>query len=96
MATALVKTWNASTRTLELYSVAGDLRVGEILAGSATTLSTANTSHVTANYFVEAISYEHNDSTGVDAYESNTEFQDAATDVDGIVDWTETNPFGTF
>lgn len=96
LATALVKTWNGSTRTLELYSVAGDLRVGEILIGSATTVSTGNTSHVTAAYFVENISYEHNDSAGVDAYESNTEFQDAATDVDGIVDWTETNPFGTF
>jgi len=96
LATALVKDWKKSTRTLKVYSVAGDLRVGEILAGSATTLSTANTSHITANYFVEDISYEHNDSTGVDAYESNTEFQDAATDVDGIVDWTETNPFGTF
>ena len=96
LATARVKTWNASTRTLEVYSVAGDFRVGEILAGSATTLSTANTSHVTANYFVEAVSYENNDSTGVDAFESNTEIQDAATDVDGIVDWNETNPFGTF
>ena len=93
LATALVKDWDKPTRTLKVYSVAGDLRVGEILAGSATTLSTANTTHITANYIVESISYEHNDSTGVDAYESNTEFQDAAT---GIVDWTETNPFGTF
>jgi len=96
LATALVKDWDKPTRTLKVYSVAGDLRVGEILAGSATTVSTANTSHITANYFVESVSYEHNVSTGVDAYESNTEFQDAATDVDGIVDWTETNPFGTF
>ena len=96
LATALVKDWNATTRTLELYSVAGDLRVGEILAGSATTVSTANTSHTTANYFVESVSYENDDATGVDSFESNTEIQDAATDVDGIVDWTETNPFGTF
>lgn len=96
LATALVKDWNATTRTLELYSVAGDLRVGEILAGSATTVSTANTSHTTANYFVESVSYENDDATGVDSFESNTEIQDAATDVDGVVDWTETNPFGTF
>ena len=96
LATALVKDWNRTTRTLKIYSVAGDFREGEIIIGSATTVSTGNTSHITAAYFVEDVSYEDTDTIGVDSYESNTEIQDAATDVEGIVDWTETNPFGTF
>jgi hypothetical protein len=96
LATALVKNWNRVTRTLKIYSVAGDFREGEIIIGSATTVSTGNTSHITAAYFVEDVSYEDTDTIGVDSYESNTEIQDAATDVEGIVDWTETNPFGTF
>jgi len=96
LATALVKEWDASTKVLKIYSVAGDFRLGETIVGSATTVGAADTSHVTGKYSLKSISYEHNDSTGVDAFESNTEIQDAATDVDGIVDWTETNPFGTF
>ena len=96
LATALVKEWNASTNVLKVYNVAGNLAIGEVIAGSATTTSTGDLDHVTANYILNSISYEHDESTGVDAFESNTEIQDAATDVDGIVDWTETNPFGTF
>ena len=96
LATALVKDWNRQTRTLKVYSVAGNFRPGEIIAGSATTTTSGNLEFVTSMYLLESISYEHDEETGVDAFESNTEIQDAATDVDGIVDWTETNPFGTF
>ena len=96
LATALVKTWSAETLTLETYAVSGDFRNGELLVGSANTITTGNPSFVTAAYFIDEVIYENNDSSGVDAYEQNTEIQDAATDVEGIVDWTETNPFGTF
>jgi len=93
LATALVKSWNSNTKTLQIYSVAGDFGVGELLAGSATTVTTGSLNWTTGAYYIENVSYEDTDPSGVDAYESNTEFQDAA---DDIVDWTETNPFGTF
>ena len=89
LATAIVKDWNATTKTLKVFRVAGDFRLGEKIVGSATTLEGVET---TGNYLLKSISYEDTD----DTYGQNIEIQDAATDVDGIVDWTETNPFGTF
>jgi len=93
LTTALVKGWNKVTRTLEVYSVAGNFGIGEVIAGSAGTVGAANTDHVTGAYILESVQYDQLDAVGTDAYADNKEFQDAA---DDIVDWNETNPFGTF
>ena len=93
LATAHVKNWNAVTRELKVYSVAGNFALGELVVGSAGTVATGNTSHVTGAYILESIEYDQTDVVGTDAYADNKEFQDAA---DDIIDWNETNPFGTF
>ena len=95
LATAFVKTWSAETLTLEVYAVAGDFRVGELLVGSATTITTGNPDFVTSAYYLKAIDYDQDEKQGVDAFADNVDIQTQATD-EGIVDWTETNPFGTF
>ena len=96
LATALVKSWDSTTTELQVYSVAGDFKVGETIVGSATTVSTGTTTHVTGNYLIKSVLYDHDDETGTDAFESNTEIQLEASGEDGVVDWTESNPFGTF
>lgn len=95
LATAFVKTWSAETLTLEVYAVSGDFRVGELLVGSATTITTGNVDFVTSAYYLKAIDYDQDEKQGVDAFADNVDIQTQATD-EGIVDWTETNPFGTF
>ena len=93
LTTARVKDWNKVTRELKVYGVAGNFGIGEVVAGTAGTVGSGNTSHVTGAYTIESIEYDQTDVIGVDSYADNKEFQDAA---DDIVDWNETNPFGIF
>tara|TARA_R100000742_G_C4278678_1_gene101823 strand:+ start:453 stop:2423 length:1971 start_codon:yes stop_codon:yes gene_type:complete len=89
LATALVKDYDDVNKTLKVYRVAGTFVNDEKIVGSATTLDGVDRA---GSYYINQVSYEDTD----DKWEANTEIQDAATDIDGIVDWTETNPFGTF
>ena len=89
LATALVKDYDDVNKTLKVYRVSGTFINDEKIVGSATTLDGVDRA---GSYYINKVSYEDTD----DKWEANTEIQDAATDIDGIVDWTETNPFGTF
>ena len=84
--TARVKDWNETTKVLKVYRVAGDFRDGETIVGSATTLDGVDT---TGSYILNSIVYEDAD----DDYNASIEFEDEGED---IIDFTETNPFGTF
>ncbi|WLW37623.1 neck protein [Synechococcus phage S-8S53] len=86
LATARVKDWNEETKVLKVYRVAGDFRDGETIVGSATTLDGVDT---TGSYILNSIVYEDAD----DDYNASIEFEDEGED---IIDFTETNPFGTF
>ena len=86
LATARVKDWNEATKVLKVYRVAGDFRDGETIVGSATTLDGVDT---TGSYILNSIVYEDAD----DDYNASIEFEDEGED---IIDFTETNPFGTF
>ena len=86
LATARVKDWNETTKVLKVYRVAGDFRDGETIVGSATTLDGVDT---TGSYILNSIVYEDAD----DDYNASIEFEDEGED---IIDFTETNPFGTF
>jgi hypothetical protein len=86
LATARVKDWDETTNTLKVYRVAGDFRNDETLVGSATTLQGVDTP---GSYIINSVVYEDAD----DDYNSSIEFEDEGED---IIDFTETNPFGTF
>ena len=93
LATALVKDWNSVTRTLKIYNVSGNFGVGEIIVGSAGTIGAGTTDHVNGSYIISNVEYDELDTAGTDSFADNKQFQIEA---DDIVDWTETNPFGTF
>jgi hypothetical protein len=86
LATALVKDWDETTNTLKVYRVAGDFRNDETVVGSATTLQGVDTP---GSYIINSVVYEDAD----DDYDSTIEFEEEGED---IIDFTETNPFGTF
>lgn len=94
LSTARVKSWDANDRKLEIYSVAGDFRIGEIIAGSIGTVGAADTSHVTARYALKSVSYDNDTEVkNTDSFAQNKQIEDEA---DDILDFTESNPFGTF
>ncbi|AOV60227.1 neck protein [Synechococcus phage S-CAM9] len=94
LATAHVKNWNQATSELEIYSVAGDFRVGEIIVGSAGTVESANPSHITGRYAIKEVSYDYDTEVkNTDSFAQNKQIEDEA---DDILDFTESNPFGTF
>ena len=94
LSTARVKTWDADEGKLEIYSVAGDFRIGEIIAGSAGTVGAADTSHITGRYALKSISFDNDTEVkNTDSFAQNKQIEDEAED---ILDFTESNPFGTF
>jgi len=89
----LVKTWDADTLILRVNNVTGTFRLGEIVVGTATTISHVGLGS-TGRYVISKI--EKMSDTDFDAFENfdqNKEIQDAA---DLILDYTEKNPFGYY
>ena len=78
---AYVKSWNATTRSLEVSINTGDFRSGEYITGTASS----------ARY--QVFSYDDNLSTQAagDEFFMNDEFE---TEADQLLDFTESNPFG--
>ena len=85
--TAIVKSWNVVTKVLEVSNITGTFTPGEELTGSESgavyTLKTQNTDNLE----------DANDSDNkYGKYEDNYNIENEA---DAIIDFTETNPFGT-
>ena len=85
--TAIVKSWNVVTKILEVSNITGTFTPGEELTGSESgavyTLKTQNTDNLE----------DANDSDNkYGKYEDNYNIENEA---DAIIDFTETNPFGT-
>ena len=82
--TANVQSWDADTRVLLVNNVSGDFIEGETVVGIGTTMLGSN-----ATYAVKSVSGQDD----TDLYGDNTPFE---TQADGILDFSETNPFGEF
>ena len=85
--TAIVKSWNVVTKVLEVSNITGTFTSGEELTGSESgavyTLKTQNTDNLE----------DSNDSDNkYGKYEDNYNIENEA---DAVIDFTETNPFGT-
>lgn len=78
--TAFVTNWDEPTLTLNARNLSGKFAVGEIIVGEGTTTSSVA-------YTLNTITYFDND----DPYSSSEDFQ---TEGEGILDFTESNPFG--
>ena len=80
-AEAYVKSWNATTRQLEVSINTGDFRSGEYITGTASS----------ARYQVFSYTDDLSDQAAGDEYFMNDEFE---TEADKLLDFTESNPFG--
>jgi len=89
LSTARVKSWDRDTRILKISNLAGNFALGEIIVGSATTNTNPGIG-TTGRYAVKSIQYDDQ----YDTYAENIVIQNEADG--GILDFTETNPFGTF
>jgi len=89
LSTARVKSWDRDTRILKISNLAGNFAIGEIIVGSATT-NTDPGIGTTGRYAVKSIQYDDQ----YDTYAENIVIENEADG--GILDFTETNPFGTF
>ena len=78
---AYVKSWNATTRQLEVSINTGDFRSGEYITGTASS----------ARYQVFSYSDDLSDQAAGDEYFMNDEFE---VEADKLLDFTESNPFG--
>ena len=78
--TAFVTNWNEPTLTLNARNLTGRFAVGEVIVGEGTTTSSVA-------YTLNTITYFDND----DPRSSSEDFQ---TEGEGILDFTESNPFG--
>ena len=85
--TAIVKSWNVVTKVLEVSNITGTFTPGEELTGSESgavyTLKTQNTDN---------LEDEGDSSNKYGKYEDNYNIENEA---DAVIDFTETNPFGT-
>lgn len=89
-----VKSWDSDTKILKVSLVGIGTTVsgfipGEIVIGTASTVSAASTSDGYAIYTVK--SYDHRDI--YDKYEQNDEIEDEA---DTFIDFSQANPFGNY
>jgi hypothetical protein len=77
--TARVKSWNSTTRVLQVSQITGKFTVGENIVGSASS----------ASYYLKTV----DDYVRIadDGYAANNEIEDEA---DQIIDFSEVNPFG--
>jgi len=89
LSTARVKSWDEDTRILKISNIADPFQLGEVLTGTATTASHPGMGS-TGRYVISSIQYDDL----YDDYAENVVIQNEADD--GIIDFTETNPFGTF
>ncbi len=78
---AYVKSWNATTRQLEVSINTGDFRSGEYITGTASS----------ARYQVFSYNDDLSDQAAGEEYFMNDEFEAAG---DQLLDFTESNPFG--
>ena len=78
---AFVKSWNATTRELEVSINTGDFLSGEYITGTASS----------ARYQVFSYSDDLSDQAAGDEFFMNDEFETAG---DQLLDFTESNPFG--
>ena len=90
LSTARVKSWDLDTRILKVSNIADPFQLGEVLTGTATTLSHPGGVGVTGRYVIKSIQYDDL----YDTYAENVVIENEADG--GILDFTETNPFGTF
>ena len=80
-AEAFVKSWNATTRQLEVSINTGDFYSGEYITGTASS----------ARYQVFSYNDDLSSQAAGDEYFMNDEFE---TEADKLLDFTESNPFG--
>ena len=89
LSTARVKSWDYDTKILKISNISESFRVGEVLVGSATTLSHPGIG-TTARYVIKSIEYD-------DLYDDYAENIPIENEADGgVVDFSESNPFGIF
>ena len=89
LCTARVKSWDFDTKILKVSNIEDSFRVGEVIVGSATTLSHPGIG-ATGRYIVKSIQYD-------DLYDDYAENIIIENEADaGIIDFSEENPFGTF
>ena len=89
LSTARVKSWDDDTKILKVSNLAGSFRTGEIIVGSATTVSHPGIGS-TGRYYIKSIQLDDQ----YDTYAENIVIESEADG--GILDFSETNPFGTF
>ena len=88
LSTARVKSWDLDTKVLKISNIADPFRIGEVLTGTATTVSNPGMGS-TGRYVIKSIQYE-------DQYDEYAENIVIETEADSILDFTEINPFGEF
>lgn len=87
---AIVKEWDYDSKLLKVYRSSGRFRIGEYIVGSATTVTHPGIGR-TGSYLISNINYYGEET--LDKYAQNKEFEDAGLD---ILDFSESNPFGTY
>jgi hypothetical protein len=90
LCTARVKDWDADTNILKISNIATNFALGEILVGSATTGEFPGMGQ-TGSYTISKISL---DNFQDDEFANNLVIENEADG--GLVDFTESNPFGSF
>ena len=88
LSTARVKSWDIDTKVLKISNIADPFRIGEVLTGTATTITNPGMAN-TGRYVIQTIQYE-------DKYDQYAENIVIESEADNILDFTETNPFGNF
>ena len=90
LCTARVKDWDSDTNILKISNIATNFALGEILVGSATTGEFPGMGQ-TGSYTISKISL---DNFQDDEFANNLVIENEADG--GLVDFTESNPFGSF
>ena len=90
LCTARVKDWDSDTNILKISNIATNFALGEILVGSATTGEYPGMGQ-TGSYTISKISL---DNFQDDEFANNLVIENEADG--GLVDFTESNPFGSF
>ena len=92
-ATAFVKNWDADTKILNVHNATRTFIVGEIIVGSATTVTHVGLGS-TGMYMIKSIN--KTPTTNVDNFEIFAQNKEIETAADLIVDFSEKHPFGEF
>lgn len=91
--TAYVKNWDKDTSVLNVHNATGRFIVGEIIVGSATTVSHVGLGS-TGMYMIKSI--DKIPSTDIDNFEIFAQNKEIETAADLIIDFSEKHPFGEF